>query len=149
MGQCVATNQRPLLNVYNAMLVAVLPTITLLPSNVVFTRTLLQRSKKRAGRSTCDGAEQARTGERNYLVMMLVTSCAYLMFLLFSLAMNDIAVRYATSDPNLADLLLDLQAVTVVMNNSFNFCFYYFSGPMFRKAYAKAFGRNKKPDQKT
>ena len=84
--------------------------------------------------------------ESNYLRMILFTSSAYLFLLLLSLAMHNIAVRYAESDPDLGDLLSDLQGLPVLMYNCFNFGFYYLSGSMFRKAFAKAFAKSTKPN---
>ncbi len=116
-------------------------------SNVVFIYSLKKRSS--GVRKTASGAqgvsEQARKkaqNERNYVVMLLILTSTYTVLSMSVAIINYVSITQLEDIPPDASIFFKgLTQIPPNVNSSLNFLFYYFSGPMFRVAFKKAFRR--------
>ena len=127
-------------SVYLTSILFLFPLLTLLISNAVFVRALKKRSTGRATTPSMDPAANAReaqrrSNERNYIRMMVVTTCAFILLRILTIGLfNEAArrsrLRLQDGSPQFVRTVARFPTIFI---SSLNVVFYS-SSPMFRTA---------------
>ncbi len=121
------------------------PALVLIGSNIIFIWALIKRRERnKSGKRRRETSSKAtvEAGEADYIRMLILTSVSFLLLLLTSTILVNVAERFISAGSyKLAQLMWACAKIPYAANNSLNFGFYYISGPMFREAFAKAFSK--------
>ncbi len=143
--KCSCQRESSALTIVQTFLVTVVPMVILTASNGIFIKRLLLRRKSKPpakfSRDADIGAKikKKNSKERNYLKILLITSCSYMGLMFATAALSRVGLYFSQWEQtqNLAEFLWTLMSLPLVLNNSVNFGFYCLSGPMFRSAVKK------------
>ena len=118
------------------------PFVTLLVSNVVFVYSLRRRFSSSQSRPETDQSRAKWKNERNYILMLLILTCSYLILSSTNAILQMVLIgqseKWNSAQKSFFEVALE---VPVILNNSLNFFFYFISGQMFRNAFKKAISK--------
>ncbi len=121
-------------SIYILSVMLYIPIIILLFSNGIFVWAL----KRRRGKTVDKGKtreNQRRSNDTNYILMLLVTTCAFIVFQFVSFGLYNESARrnrMGLADGS-ASFFVAMGRLPIILNSSLNIVFYS-SSPMFRKA---------------
>ncbi len=123
--------------IYMLSAISYVPIVLLLFSNCIFIWALKERPSKNPSSSNTEAANaremQRRSNERNYTLMIIATTCAFIGFQFLSFGLfTESASRNKLGDGSAA-FFRTLARLPIILNSSLNVAFYS-SNPMFRKA---------------
>ncbi len=125
--------------IYILVVVSLFPIVVIIISNIVFAWALIKRPPRARGTANTEAARvremERRRNNANYVIMMLVTTCSFVILQLVGFVLDVEAARRIEMqlEDGSVEFFRALARVPIILNSSLNIVFYS-STSMFRKA---------------